>query len=111
VQTPTTQRKPKARTLTADSKLPYPKYRYFSEVPLLDCWLIHWFRDQGQSELLFKTAKHRAFRSRASDCLGDAYWLAICNARHQAETSIKSLRDRGGLLFAWAGTTHPAVQS
>jgi hypothetical protein len=101
----------KARTMTADSKLPYPKDRYFSECPSLDCWLIHWFRDQGQSELLFKAVKHRALSCRASDCLTDAYWSAICNARNQAETSIKTLRDQGGLLFAWAGTTHPAVQS
>ena len=114
MQTSTTQRKPKARTMTADSKLPYPEYR---EVDSADAdsrcqyWLACWMRSQAQYEFIFNKLFKRATSLRVSEIEADSLWQAIHRTRDEAERHIKILRDVGGLPFAWAGTTHPAVQS
>ena len=109
MQTPTTQRKPKARTLTADSKLPYPEFR--AENHGADYWLVQWMRSRAQYEFIFNKFFKRATSTRVSEIEADSLWQAIHRTRDEAERDIKILRDVGGLLFAWAGTTHPAVRS
>ena len=105
MQTPITQRKPKARTLTADSKLPYPKSANPFDSNTVDCWLRVWVCDAARAEEVKKMRfKGSALRSSAIF----HSWLAL---KKDANDSMKNLVDAGGLLFAWAGTTHPAVQS
>lgn len=106
MQTSTTQRKPKARILTADSTLPYP-----AEVGSTECrnlnqfWLIEWLRKQRQHEIVKKSLIKRATSRRLPVPEEDAFWQAIHRTRDDADNSLKNLRATGGLLYAWAGTT------
>ncbi len=110
MQTPITQRKSKARTLTADSKLPYPKYR--EEKYGADLWLVQWMRTTAQYEFIFNKFHNVIFgRCKASVLEVDSCWECVHRIRDEAHENAKNLRDTGGILFAWAGTTHPAVQS
>ena len=107
---PTRKRPAKARLLTADSKLPYPEYR--EEYRLVSYWLVMWMRTTAQYEFIRKKFDKVVYgRCKASVLEADSCWQAIHRTRDATDEYAKNLRDVGGLLFAWAGTTHPAVQS
>lgn len=107
----TRTRPAKAKVLTADSKLPYPEYRE-SENNHVNYWLVQWMRTTAQYEFIrnkFKKVIH--WDCKASLLEIESCWQAIHRTRDDAGEAAKTLKQVGGLLFAWAGTTHPAVQS
>lgn len=105
MQTPTTQRKPKARTLTADSKLPYPKFPRGADCNEIKFWLPEWFREQAE----FEEVKKIRFVGPA--IRQSAMFYGGLALEDRANKTLDLLKFHGGLLFAWAGTTHPAVRS
>ncbi len=105
MQTPTTQRKPKARTLTADSKLPYPKFPRNADAKDIEFWLPVWFMEQAEYE---EVKKIRFFGSTLRQSAMFYGGLAL---KDRADKTLDFLKFHGGLLFAWAGTTHPAMRS
>ena len=102
-----TQRKPKALTLTADSKLPYPTLstaedRFEDKIKF---WLAHWFREQRQYGIVHKALLKRATNYRLPEQEQDAFWQAIHQSRRAANETLNNLKISGGLLFAWAGSS------
>lgn len=102
---PATKRKPKARTVTADSPLPYPAYKQGGHYPSEDfrCWIYWWFCELSQAAALRDLA--RKLNGKTPALTHDALWAGARYCTEQSEISLKYIVSSGGLLCAWAGTT------
>lgn len=92
--------------------LPFPTLVRCEAASRMHFWLAAWFRDEGMLEALIAFLDQRNARARRhkSEVFAMAAISAECALRHEAWTSIKTVRDEGGLLFAWHGTTALQLQ-
>ena len=96
-----------ARILSPDAPLPYLEAPLSGDCSKVVFWTFHWARDTAEFEelkayLYTKTQQAQFDRNQR-------LWMALCVSQSQlkarANVSLQILKDAGGLLFAWAGTT------
>lgn len=106
------KRAPRCTTPVTELRLPYPPHPRGEPCPTKNAavqqfWLAVWFRERAELAAFTALAEScfvRAKRYR-SDVL-DSGVIGACIALEDREiTALRNLRDAGGLLLAWDGTT------
>lgn len=94
------------RTKSANA-LPYPKLPQSDTSPRLQFWLAAWARDLAEYEAFraFIATKAVNTQRNKSDRLGMAFSGACIAMEDSLGKSAQQVRDAGGILFAWPGST------